>query len=102
MTHEQRTKLVRNMVIFYAGALLLAAGGGMVMAAGQEVGGLLFILSPLLMVLVVRFLLRDGWQDAGCACICGRSGAGIALPYCCTLFFFRRSSPSMSCWGSPR
>jgi membrane protease YdiL (CAAX protease family) len=30
-----------------------------------EAGGLLFILSPFLMVLVVRFLLGDGWQDAG-------------------------------------
>ncbi|MCB0292649.1 MAG: CPBP family intramembrane metalloprotease [Calditrichaeota bacterium] len=45
--------------------MLLAIGGGLVMASGVEAGGLLFVLSPLLMVLVVRFLLRGGWQDAG-------------------------------------
>jgi membrane protease YdiL (CAAX protease family) len=45
--------------------MLLAVGGGFVLASGQEAGGLLFILSPLVMVLIVRFLLGDGWKDAG-------------------------------------
>ena len=65
MNDEKRSKVIRNLIIYYSGALLLAAGGGLLMAVGQDVGGLLFILSPLLMVLVVRFLLGDGWRDAG-------------------------------------
>lgn len=65
MINQDANKIVRHMVIFYLGTLLVAIGGGILMAAGQEVGGLLFILSPLLMVLIVRFLLGDGWQDAG-------------------------------------
>ena len=36
--------------------MLLAIGAGFVMASRQEAGGLLFILSPLVMVLIVRFL----------------------------------------------
>ncbi len=65
MTTEARNKVVRNIVIYYGGALLLAIAGGVLMASGQEIGGLLFVLSPLVMVLVVRFLLGDGWKDAG-------------------------------------
>ena len=58
-------KTIRNIIIFYAGTMLLAIGGGLVMASGQYAGGLLFILSPLVMVLIVRFVLGDGWKDAG-------------------------------------
>lgn len=65
MNTVDRKKVVRNIGIYYGGALLLAIGGGVLMAGGQDVGGLLFILSPLVMVLIVRFLLRDGWKDAG-------------------------------------
>lgn len=65
MTGENRNKIVRNMIIFYIGTMLLAIGGGIILASGQEAGGLLFILSPLVMVLIVRFLLGDGWKDAG-------------------------------------
>jgi membrane protease YdiL (CAAX protease family) len=65
MTQQQNDKTVRNIIIFYIGTLSLAIGGGLIMASGQEAGGLLFILSPLVMVLIVRFLLGDGWKDAG-------------------------------------
>lgn len=58
-------KTVRNIIIFYIGTILLASGGGFIMASGQDAGGLLFVLSPLLMVLIVRFFLGAGWQDAG-------------------------------------
>lgn len=58
-------RILRNIIIFYAGAMLLAVGGGLIMASGQEAGGLLFVLSPLVMVLIVRLLLGDGWKDAG-------------------------------------
>jgi len=65
MTNQQNPKVIRNIIIFYVGAMLLAIGGGIIAASGQDVGSLLFILSPLVMVLIVRFLLGDGWKDAG-------------------------------------
>lgn len=65
MEGKQNKNILRNIIIFYAGSMLLAIAGGLVMASGQEAGGLLFVLSPLVMVLIVRFLLGDGWQDAG-------------------------------------
>lgn len=65
METQQNKKVLRNIIIYYAGAMLLAIAGGLVMASGEEAGGLLFVLSPLVMVLIVRFLLGDGWKDAG-------------------------------------
>ena len=65
MTNQPKNKIIRNISIFYLGTMMLAIGGGFVMVSGQEAGGLLFILSPLMMVLIVRFLLGDGWKDAG-------------------------------------
>ena len=58
-------KVRRNIIIFYVGTLLLAIAAGLILQTGQDIGGLLFIFGPLLMVLVVRFLLGDGWKDAG-------------------------------------
>jgi hypothetical protein len=63
MTPRKNDKVVRNINFFYLGTLLLAAASGLMTASGQEAGGLLFILSPLVMVLTVRSLLGDGWQD---------------------------------------
>lgn len=65
MSIKQDKLSSRNIIIFYIGTLLLSVGGGLIMASGQGAGGLLFILSPLIMVLVVRILLGDGWKDAG-------------------------------------
>jgi len=65
MINQHNPQIVRNIIIFYVGAMLLAIGGGLTATSGQDVGSLLFILSPLIMVLIVRFLLGDGWKDAG-------------------------------------
>lgn len=65
MKSQEKPKVARNITIFYIGTLLMAIAGGIIMNSGQEAGGLLFILSPLVMVLIVRFLLGDGWKDAG-------------------------------------
>ncbi len=65
MKFQEKPKVARNITIFYIGTLLIAIAGGIIMNSGQEAGGLLFILSPLVMVLIVRFLLGDGWKDAG-------------------------------------
>lgn len=62
---NQNDKIKRNIVIYSVGVLLLATIGGVITANGNEVGGLLFILSPLLMMLLLRFFGGDGWKDAG-------------------------------------
>jgi len=59
--------VLRNVIIFYAGALLLAVAGCLIALSGQDIGLLLFVLSPIIMVLVVRWPLGDGWKDAGLA-----------------------------------
>jgi len=64
MNRPPEAKVRRNLIIFYVGTLLLSIAG-IVLAGGQDVGAVLFIFGPLLMVLVVRFLLGDGWKDAG-------------------------------------
>lgn len=55
----------RNVVVYVVGTLTLACAGGALMAAGADVGGLVFILSPLLMSSGLRWFGGDGWRDAG-------------------------------------
>lgn len=61
---NQNNKTKRNVVIYVLGVLLLSTIGGVVTATGNEVGGLIFVISPILMM-VLRFFGGDGWQDAG-------------------------------------
>jgi hypothetical protein len=37
----------------------------MVTASGNEIGGLIFIIGPILMMILLRFFGGDGWKDAG-------------------------------------
>lgn len=62
---NQNDKIKRNVVIYVTVVLLLSTIGGLVTAAGNEVGGLLFVISPLLLMVLLRFLGGDGWKDAG-------------------------------------
>lgn len=55
----------RNVTVYVIGTLALASAGGALMAAGADVGGLVFILSPLLMAAGLRWFGGDGWRDAG-------------------------------------
>jgi uncharacterized protein len=55
----------RNIVIYIIGVLFLATIGGVITASGNEIGGLIFIISPLLMMVLLRFFGGDGWKDAG-------------------------------------
>ena len=101
METQQNNKVLRNMFIFYAGAMLLAVAGGLVMASGQEAGGLLFVFSPLVMVLIVRFLLGDGWKDAGLRLNFKKHWGWYLFALLFYPLVFPWSSPSMSCWVSP-
>ena len=62
----QNSKAKRNITIYVIGVLLLAIVGGLLtMTTSSDVGGLLFIIGPLLMMTLLRFAGGDGWQDAG-------------------------------------
>lgn len=62
---EQNSKVRRNIVIFVLGAYALSIVGGVLMAAGNDVGGLVFVIGPFLMMVLLRFFGGDGWRDAG-------------------------------------
>jgi uncharacterized protein len=62
---NQNSKIKRNIVIYIIGVLCLATIGGAVTASGNDIGGLIFIISPILMMVVLRFFGGDGWNDAG-------------------------------------
>jgi uncharacterized protein len=55
----------RNVVIYIIGVLSLSTIGGIVTASGNEIGGLIFIISPILMMVLLRFLAKDSWDDTG-------------------------------------
>jgi membrane protease YdiL (CAAX protease family) len=60
-----QNKIKRNVVIYIIGVFLLATIGGLVTAGGNEIGGLIFVISPIFMMALLRFFGGDGWQDAG-------------------------------------
>ena len=62
---SQTNKIKRNVVIYVAGVLGLATIGGLVTAGGNEAGGLIFVISPILMMVLLRAVGGDGWKDAG-------------------------------------
>jgi len=64
-TVNQNNKIKRNIAIYIIGALLLSTLGGLLTAVGNEFGGLIFVISPILMMVLLRFWGGDGWQDAG-------------------------------------
>lgn len=62
---NQNSPTKRNIVIYTIGVLSLATVGGLVTVNGNEIGGLIFIVSPILMMVLLRFFGGDGWKDAG-------------------------------------
>ena len=62
---NQNNKIKRNIAIYIIGVLCLATIGGVVTATGNEIGGLIFIIGPILMMVLLRFFGGDGWKDAG-------------------------------------
>ena len=61
----QNNKIKRNVAIYVIGVLCLATIGGVVTATVNAAGMLLLIISPILMMVLLRFFGGDGWQDAG-------------------------------------
>lgn len=61
---EQR-RIWRNLLLYTVGVMTLSVVGGVVLATGSGIGGLIFISGPILMVILLRSLGGDGWQDAG-------------------------------------
>lgn len=62
---NQNSKIKRNIVAYIIGVLFLATIGGVITASGNEIGGLVFIISPILMMVLLRSFGGDGWKDAG-------------------------------------
>jgi membrane protease YdiL (CAAX protease family) len=62
---NQNSNIKRNITIYIVGVLLLSSIGGLITAAGNEIGGLIFVISPILMAVLLRTLGGDGWKDAG-------------------------------------
>lgn len=69
MNQDSKTK--RNIAIYMIGVLFLATVGGIVTVSGNEIGGLIFIVSPILMMVLLRFFGGDGWKDAGLSLMSG-------------------------------
>jgi uncharacterized protein len=62
---SERSRTIRNVAIFALGSYALAAAGGILMAGGSDLGGLVFVVGPILMAVLLRALGGDGWADAG-------------------------------------
>ena len=60
-------KIKRNVVIYVIGVLFLATIGGVITATVNAAGMLILVISPLLLMVLLRFFGGDGWQDAGLA-----------------------------------
>lgn len=65
MKDFQRSKAIRNLIIYLIGVLSLSVAGAYLLSKGREEGALIFIISPALMAVLLRFFGRDGWSDAG-------------------------------------
>jgi membrane protease YdiL (CAAX protease family) len=62
---SERSRTIRNVVIFVLGIYTLSIAGGILMAGGNDLGGLVFVVGPILMAVLLRALGGAGWSDAG-------------------------------------
>ena len=61
----KKHKIKINIIIFIVGVLVLSTLGGIIMTNGHEIGALVLVLGPVLMMLLLRFFAGDGFKDAG-------------------------------------
>ena len=65
MERTNTLKIKRNIIIFVIGTLILSGLGGLLLAGKNDIGSLVFIIGPILMMIILRTLGRDGWKNAG-------------------------------------
>lgn len=65
MERTNTLKIKRNIIIFVIGTLILSGLGGVLLARKNDIGGLVFIIGPILMMVILRTFGRDGWKNAG-------------------------------------
>lgn len=65
MERTNPIKIKRNIIIFVVGTLILSGLGGVLLAGKNDIGGLVFIIGPILMMVILRTFGRDGWKNAG-------------------------------------
>ncbi|MDP5273723.1 CPBP family intramembrane glutamic endopeptidase [Chengkuizengella axinellae] len=62
---DQNDKIKRNLIIYIIGVLSLSVIGSFITVYINEIGGLIFIMGPIFMTLLLRFIGGDRWKDAG-------------------------------------
>lgn len=62
---SENGRIKRNLSLFVVGVLLLSTVGGWLLSNGDEVGGLVFVVSPFLVAALLRTFGGDGWETAG-------------------------------------
>lgn len=60
-----RSRIVRNLVIYIVGVMASSVVGGILLGTGRDEAALIFVVSPTLMAVLLRFFGGDGWSDAG-------------------------------------
>lgn len=55
----------RGVIVFIIGVLVISLIGGYVLHLGQPIGGLIFVVSPVLMASLLRLTTKSGWRSAG-------------------------------------
>ena len=65
MERANTLKIKRNIIIFVIGTLILSGLGGVLLAGKNDIGSLVFIIGPILMMVILRTFGRDGWKNAG-------------------------------------
>lgn len=63
--HYESIVQIKHLAVYAIGVLTLSTIAGFIMASGHSVGGLIFIVSPLLISVLLRIFGRTGWSNAG-------------------------------------
>jgi membrane protease YdiL (CAAX protease family) len=61
----KRNQTIRNIIIFVIGTFTLSGLAGILLAGKNSAGGLVLIIGPILMMVLLRSLGKDGWENAG-------------------------------------
>jgi membrane protease YdiL (CAAX protease family) len=61
----ERRRIWRNLALYTVGVMTLSVVGGVLLSGGADIGGLVFLVGPILMAILLRVLGGDGWQGAG-------------------------------------